>query len=769
MEKGINPLYRFHQQWQRLCWLQIGLWLLTGACFGFTLAAFLLGSQHWGTVVVSVVSSGMAGIAFRPKQRTKQYIAEYINIQVPDLQDSAQLLLKSSQELSVIESWQQRKVAQKAGGLIRNVKIPNQLPKAIGALALGVTMATLVSLQSPIYSTASSRSPNSTITQDEVSPILPIGVAAMEVTITAPGYSQISARTTQNFNIQALEQSMATWTLQFSSEPQQVVMVWGEGDTLNFSGNDKTFVLKRRLTQASYYSLAWQGHTGVWEYSDFFGIDVVSDQPPVVRVLDREPYVRMPHQPNISVPLTLAFEDDFDITQAYLVATVAQGEGESVRFREVELAIPHAWDAFRKQETVSYSLSLNELQMVPGDELYFFVVAQDNRTPTAQSGRSEMYFITLEDSTRQVIQMEGGLGVDLMPDYFRSQRQLIIDTEQLLADQASGRMPTDTFKSLSNALGYDQKALRLKYGALLGLEDENGSGIPENVAPEASMEGYLQHEENEEFRDDSHEHGDHHDEEEEEHEGSVFSQLLAEGFGEEHDHDHDHDHGEEGDENPLLAYMHVHDDSEEATFYAEGLKAKLRYALEQMWDAELHLRLYEPKKSLPYQYAALKMINEIRLDARIYVERVGFEPPPLKEHEVRLTGKQENITGFSNRLGLTQAPLYPTLSAILPLLENWRKAPVLPNELERELLRRAGQTIAGLALERPGELLVPLTLLKNLTQGELSAGKIAQSAAELETAILTILPAARPKVSLQRARETTLESEWRRASNQLTP
>ena len=67
-----------------------------------------------------------------------------------------------------------------------------------------------------------------------------------------------------------------------------------------------------------------------------------------------------------------------------------------------------------------------------------------------------------------------------------------------------------------------------------------------------------------------------------------------------------------------------------------------------MWDAELHLRLYEPEKSLPYQYDALKIIQEIKNSARIYVHRIGFDPPPIKE-ESRLSGDIEGITNYDKQ------------------------------------------------------------------------------------------------------------------------
>ena len=62
-----------------------------------------------------------------------------------------------------------------------------------------------------------------------------------------------------------------------------------------------------------------------------------------------------------------------------------------------------------------------------------------------------------------------------------------------------------------------------------------------------------------------------------------------------------------------------------------------------MWDAELHLRMGEPQKALPYEYQALKLIKEVQQASRVYVERVGFEPPEIKVAEKRLSGELDEI------------------------------------------------------------------------------------------------------------------------------
>ena len=67
--------------------------------------------------------------------------------------------------------------------------------------------------------------------------------------------------------------------------------------------------------------------------------------------------------------------------------------------------------------------------MEPGNELYFYFNAIDNKDPKPQLSRTDTYFFVLEDTTELEFSLEGNLGVDLMPEYFRSQRQIIIDTE----------------------------------------------------------------------------------------------------------------------------------------------------------------------------------------------------------------------------------------------------------------------------------------------------------------------------------------------------
>src|SRR5690606_4536262 len=117
------------------------------------------------------------------------------------------------------------------------------------------------------------------------------------------------------------------------------------------------------------------------------------------------------------------------------------------------------------------------------------------------------------------------------------------------------------------------------------------------------------------------------------------------------------------------------DDPENATLLAPQIKARLRDAITAMWSAELHLRLGEPRQSLPFQHRALELLQQIRQDARAYVQRVGFEPPPLEPDAKRLTGDQAEV----------RAPVLDRATA-------WREdAPVLRDGLQRlQRLQRGG-------------------------------------------------------------------------------
>ena len=363
-----------------------------------------------------------------------------------------------------------------------------------------------------------------------------------------------------------------------------------------------------------------------------------------------------------------------------------------------------------------------KLGLEPGDELYFYVEAYDNRTPTANHNRTETYFIAVQDTAAEITTADAGLGVDLMPEYFRSQRQIIIDTEKLLKEKK--KLTRQQFNNTSNELGYDQKVLRLRYGQFMGEEAESGIGI--SVTQEQVSEP-----EDEKDKD------------------------VTKEFSHQHDTENEHNLVDQKKQAPG-----GHDNTEEATFFDQSIKAKLKAALTIMWDAELYLRLYEPAKSLPYQYKVLNLLKEISNDSRIYVHRTGFDPPPLKEDR-RLTAELTEIKSSRDEHNGTTEDMYPGVREALGVVEEMLQNNVMyVTPRSQKTFTSAGREISVLLAEQPGLDLRSLALLKTLVDQKVAPDDMHNTLVEIRTILWKLLPPSSPSPVIQGATVHALDQTF---------
>jgi hypothetical protein len=358
--------------------------------------------------------------------------------------------------------------------------------------------------------------------------------------------------------------------------------------------------------------------------------------------------------------------DDHGVDSVAIVATVTKGQGEGVKFREQSIAFASRERREGRGLLLRQTLDLAALGLEPGDELYFHVLATDHRAPLPNLAKSETIFVTMVDTTREPLGPGAGVTLNLPPDFFRSQRQLIIDTERLLADQP--QLARAVFRARANDLGLDQGLLRLRYGQFMGDEFEGGlvaSGREAHADPD---------------------------------DDPVPEPVIDPITG-------------VATIDPQAALLHDHDDPENATLLAPEVKARLRDAITAMWSAELQLRLAEPRRSLPFQRRALELLQEIRQDARSYVRRVGFDPPPLEPDRRRLAGDLSRIRvpQTSRTAGVT--PSHPELRAGLATVQRLRQGGA-PRAGDADQLERTGQALGRLAVGDPVHLLEPLRALR---------------------------------------------------------
>ncbi|ADR20351.1 membrane protein [Marivirga tractuosa DSM 4126] len=340
-------------------------------------------------------------------------------------------------------------------------------------------------------------------------------------------------------------------------------------------------------------------------------LEVKRDEPPILSTNLKENRYEIEWEDlDKHFKLDLSLEDDYGIVSADIIMTLSRGEGEAVKFREMKQALRSVSNKVQRQlKTVS--LPLDTFSLEPGDELYFYFSAKDNKKPKANKGKTDVYFLSIADTVESEPVEYEGFALTNEAEYFKSQRQIIIDTEKLLADK--NQISQEEFEQRSNSIGADQKLLRLRYGVFLGEEYETTGGL-----------GEVDHT--------GHDHG------------------AIEGEDEHEGHGHEEHESESNFSNPIYnetpeleAYVHAHDESELSTFLDANVKAKLKAALTNMWEAELYLRTYKPREALPFEYEALKLIKEVKRASRIYVERMGFEPPPIDEEKKRLTGDLDQI------------------------------------------------------------------------------------------------------------------------------
>ena len=663
-----------------------------------------------GVVAIVIILQRVYSLGLH--QLSQQRMASFVNRYYPRLEWSTDLLV-TDQPLSGLQLLQREKALAQLP-VLSSWRFPHQLMTGVSALVIGLLLFVFVGNEPPDASPKELQVASSSDIEVAAEQPQPVVIENISGAINAPAYTGLMTVAFKSPDIKAAEGSVVSWNVEFSSVPERALIVFSGADSLSLKSDGEWFLGDVRVASTGFYQVAWLD-ANEWKASDFYKLEVVADLPPQLAVRDLPQFQQFDWDEIEKVNVKADLTDDYGLKDAYLVATVAKGSGESVKFREEKLLFERPTTITGKRVSAERTIDLKKMGLEPGDELYFYVEAWDNKSPVQQTERTETYFLQLNDTASYLVSNDGGLGVDLMPEYFRSQRQIIIDSEKLVAGR--GKLKRELFDNTSNGLAHDQKVLRLRYGQFMGEEFE--SGVVE----------VQEHEE----------------------EGPstpVDMEEAVKQFGHAHDTENEHnlvpaskeDHHHEGEEeNPLEAFAHMHDSQEEATFFIESVKAKLRAALSLMWDAELHLRMNSPEESLPYQYKILKLLKDISNDSRIYVHRTGFDPPPIKE-EKRLTGDLKEINP-ARRLYSSEAPeSFPNARKALSLVEKYiQTSSAIPTSSEKEVLQLAGSELAQQAIEFPGKYLESMSLLKSLTDqnGETSKTDLMR----IRTALWELIPA----------------------------
>ena len=618
-------------------------------------AAFFLGvlvhvvfgwSQWLGVLYGCIVFIGLLFI-HRVWMVKVESLAKLLDQTYPQLQESTGLLLQNPSALNLLEKLQYQKTSTALSLIDAPLSVRKKIKTPFFILAaLVVAGLALTELAANLPQKTNARQnqlTQSTVHQEVVLP----QVAGISITIHPPAYTAKPLRRQSAFNLVAEEASLVGWQLQTNTGAKQVKFIFN--DTLQIdlhAGNkEKTqWQLEKKIDNTGFYQVSIDGRV-----SELYKIETIPDKPPVINVISPKQYTTIDFGEPQQVKLNTTVSDDYGVKEAYIAATIASGSGEAVKFKEQKIAL-QGFVAGKSQYQLQQLLLLRALAMQPGDELYFYVQATDNHQ---QQTRSDIQIVHLPD-TAQLMSLEGlGNSLTVKPDYFRSQRQIIIETEQLLKDRDT--INAETFKNKSNNLGIDQQLLRLRYGKFLGDEASGETTGADGL-------------------------------------GAVADFSNA--------------------EKVLDAFTDKHDNSEDATYLDPETKKQLRATLNEMWSAELKLRTFSPKDALPFEYKALRLLKDLQQKSRVYVAKTNAKTTPL-DLKKRLSGDLSKINQADLQKDITTAPdPQQTIREALSVLEKIKTGS--GKNISPELLQQANLRLHEKAVQQPGLYLNAVEALKKI-------------------------------------------------------
>ena len=569
-----------------------------------------------GALVAAVLAAVATAFVAKREMRPidDAWIARRLDNAEARLEDSADLLFRDPGTLSALQRLQRDRLHRLIDGApVVDVTPPWPWPRLALAWLVGLAAVALV----PLAPVGAMRGESTS------QPTTGAGATKLDrvrLDIASPGYTRLAPRSESALETRVAEGSRIAWHLHFTKAPKAVALMFHDGTRVELSRSGGEWTGERTFAKSALYRILLDGAPPL-DDDNLRRIDVTADRAPDVRVLQPEKSLTLLEDGQKTWDLAFEASDDYGIAAASLTITLAQGTGENIAFKEqtlvlagedVDPANPGRHQRYR------HSLDLASLGIARGDDVIVRLAVSDNREPQPNTTKSASFILRWPPEASSDSAGMEGLVEKAMPAYFRSQRQIIIDTENLIAEEA--KLDADAVLARSDGIGVDQKILRLRYGQFLGEESETRSdGAPPG---EDKKKGKNEADAGR---------------------ADALTRREAE-------HKHFLDAQKFGDAGAVVSeYGHTHDVAEAATLLDPETKQILKSALNEMWDAELHLRQGRPADALPFENRALAYIKQVQQSSRIYLARVGLELPAVDEAR-RLSGDRKGLTDRESAL-----------------------------------------------------------------------------------------------------------------------
>ncbi len=605
--------------------------LAVGVPVVLALAALGLRAFQIAGVVVLVIGAAMLGwITVRRMRRFDQaWLTAALDAHAPGLEDSADLLFQPAREglAGLQRARLQARLAEAAALDLRPDWSRRWIPWTAGVSAAVILAALL-------WPTTASVRLGPEEAETTSAPGAP-KVTTARLHVIPPTYTGQPPFDVGGLDARAPEGSRIEWVLGFKPHPDSATLSFPGEAALPLRRDGGRWLGGRVFERSALYRIEAPGMAR----QRLHRLELVPDTPPVVRVVTPDSSLTLITPGQARFAPVFEVRDDYGVeTTAQLKITVTKGEGENITTTVRTQPLTGQGAARLKRFTAGLDLAREGLAQ--GGDMIVQLIVSDNHRQTVE-GPS---VILRWPAAMGLADGLDGMAKQVMPVYFRSQRQIIIDAEALIAQRA--KITPDAFLERANGLGADQAQLRLRYGQFMGEQAEGAPhlDLPTSDGPALPID-----------------------------DGASPPAKTAE--PEHHDDGDGHDHGGAVDLNDMKSVVaefgHAHDTGDASTLFDPGTRSTLAQALDAMWDSERALRQSKPKDALPHAYKALNLLKNAQQAGRIFLARTPPKLPPV-DLSRRLTGKRE---------GIAPGRLAPVASdpADTPAVEVWRALGERPN------------------------------------------------------------------------------------------
>jgi hypothetical protein len=551
----------------------------------------LVASRYWG-VGASAVGAALLAVAaaawIRHGLRVYEgrWLIRRLNALVPALEDSADLLVGSRLAATSHGAGLSALQVTRLTARLNDVPLPElrpPYPRRALAITWGVALlATGAALLAP---SLWQRLPTFSAAGTPSS-----GNAAIKgaLRITPPTYTHLPTQDLDSLDAKVPEGSRVAFAVHPGAKVSAAALAFHDGSRLVLHPDGETWRGERTVDSSTLYRLHLDAdnHSGTEDLpaaDRLHRLDVLADQPPELIVRTPDHTLNLLAKGQKTWDLVFEARDDYGLGPAQLSIAHAQGSGENIKTTQQMLVLEG--DGDERHRTYRRTLDLAALGFAEGDDLIVRVSVADNRPGHPNIIQSASFILRWPAQIETASSGMEGLVQKTLPAYFASERQIIIDSEALQAQR--DHLEAKRFAARADELGVEQKVLRLRYGEFLGEESEHSAQHDDDTASTSKSFGDA---------------------------GNLTSE-----------------------------YGHVHDRREAATLLDPDTRRILKAALDEMWQAELHLRQADPDLALPYEYKALDYIKQVQQAERIYLARAGVQLPQVDASR-RLTGDRAGLS-----------------------------------------------------------------------------------------------------------------------------